>query len=323
MRDYAKVAPRFWTGNTGRAMRGKPNQQVLLLYLITCPNANMLGLYYLPLPTIAHETGMSEIEVKAALAWLSEQDAAHYDAAQELVWVPEMATYQIGRELNIGTRGPDRQITSVKRDLETFRGHPFAVAFLRRYNEAFSLGVDLGSADAVMDATGGPRMRSPEGLPLDAGTPSEGSPSDAGTPSKPGSGSGSGAGAGAGGGVAPPSAAGPERPLPDFNAPRTSHGLLVLFGHIWEHTKGRPWYGRPKAAADATRFMDRQPDELATLAPEIRPAIERYLASTKAFYVSREHSFDVFVKDFDSLTTATRAPPANGRPKSRELRVLE
>ena len=53
MRDYAKVSPAFWTRGSGKRLRGNIHAQLLGLYVVTCPNANMLGIYYLPEPTIA------------------------------------------------------------------------------------------------------------------------------------------------------------------------------------------------------------------------------------------------------------------------------
>ena len=58
MREYAKVSPTFWTGDTGRSLRGDPDAQRVAFYLLTCSNANMIGLYYLPLPTLCHEIGI-------------------------------------------------------------------------------------------------------------------------------------------------------------------------------------------------------------------------------------------------------------------------
>jgi len=50
MRDFAKVCGQFWIGETGRKLRAAGRDaQTVALYLITCPSANMLGLYYLPL----------------------------------------------------------------------------------------------------------------------------------------------------------------------------------------------------------------------------------------------------------------------------------
>jgi len=40
MRDYAKVSPRFWIGNTGKQLRSDPDAQVVALYLMSNPHAN-------------------------------------------------------------------------------------------------------------------------------------------------------------------------------------------------------------------------------------------------------------------------------------------
>jgi hypothetical protein len=54
MRDYAKIAPQFWIGSTGKA-----------------PHANMLDIYYLPPIFIAHETGIPFEGASKALLNLS------------------------------------------------------------------------------------------------------------------------------------------------------------------------------------------------------------------------------------------------------------
>ena len=68
MRDYSRVSPRFWTGKTGRAIRRSDCDAALVvaLYLMTAPTSNMIGLYYLPLITIAHETGCTQDDVAEA-----------------------------------------------------------------------------------------------------------------------------------------------------------------------------------------------------------------------------------------------------------------
>jgi hypothetical protein len=167
-------------------MRGHPNQQILMMYLLTCPSANMLGLYYLPLPVIVHETGLSEVEVRAAMAWLTHEEAAHYDFAQELVFVPQMAFFQIADYLKAG----DKRTEGIRRDLATFRGHPFAIAFARLYNEPFNLG--FGSSTDFFVATGGRRPQA--GMTSEA--PSKALLTEQEAPPKPGSGSGTGSGTG-------------------------------------------------------------------------------------------------------------------------------
>ena len=59
MRDHAIVSPHFWTGETGRQLRKDADAQRIALYLMTCPSANMIGLYYIPIPLISHEVGIS------------------------------------------------------------------------------------------------------------------------------------------------------------------------------------------------------------------------------------------------------------------------
>ena len=50
MRDYAKIVPQFWIGSTGKQIKklGMEAPQLIALYLISNPHANMLGIYYLP-----------------------------------------------------------------------------------------------------------------------------------------------------------------------------------------------------------------------------------------------------------------------------------
>ncbi len=105
MRDYGKVSPRFWTGRTGKRIRDLGRDaQVVALYLVTGPNANMLGLYYLPLPTLCHEVGSPLQGAQKARRGLSEAGFAHYDEATEHVWVPEMARHQVGEALKVGDK---------------------------------------------------------------------------------------------------------------------------------------------------------------------------------------------------------------------------
>src|SRR5688572_19251596 len=100
MRDYGKISPRFWTGPTGKKLRAAGRDvQAVCLYLQTCGSANMIGLYYLPLPTLCHEVGIADADARAALDAAARAGFAFYDDEAELVWLPEMARYQIADEL--------------------------------------------------------------------------------------------------------------------------------------------------------------------------------------------------------------------------------
>ncbi len=136
MRDYAKVAPTFWTGETGKKIRqlGR-DAQVVALYLITCPGSNWIGLYYLPLPTLCHEVGISREAVLKILRKFAEIDFAYYDPDREQAWVPGTAKFQIGEQLKPG----DKRILGIIKDLKAHSETIFGADFYRRYKEAFCL----------------------------------------------------------------------------------------------------------------------------------------------------------------------------------------
>lgn len=136
MRDYAKVDPRFWTGDTGKRIRAAgPQSQVVAFYLLTCPSSNMIGLYYLPLPTLCHEVGCTPERAREALEALSQGDFAYYDEGSEYVWVPRMAAFQIEAGLKPG----DNRIVGIRKLVGQLKHGPFVDQFLERYAAAFHL----------------------------------------------------------------------------------------------------------------------------------------------------------------------------------------
>lgn len=135
MRDYAKISPLFWTRGSGKKLRGNSDAQVVAFYLVTCPAANMIGVYYQPLVTVAHETGLSIDDTRAAIAACAKADFAHYDEEAELVWVPNMASYQIGDDLKPG----DKRRGSILAELAKVDGHRFADSFRKVYRDSYGL----------------------------------------------------------------------------------------------------------------------------------------------------------------------------------------
>jgi len=142
MRDYAKVAPQFWTGTTGRAIKAAGRDtQVVALYLITAPSSNMIGLYYLPLPTLCHEVGISPRAARRALGRLAELRFASYDPATEHVFVHEMARFQMEESLKPG----DKRIPGAINELRAVRAPNFVREFQTKYASAFHLHNGIGS----------------------------------------------------------------------------------------------------------------------------------------------------------------------------------
>lgn len=90
-----------WENRSGTAEKGA-EAQVVSFYLMTSPHANMLGLYYLPILYIAHETGLGLEGASKGLKSTIEAGFCSYDEDTEMVWVHEMAAYQVGKALKPG-----------------------------------------------------------------------------------------------------------------------------------------------------------------------------------------------------------------------------
>jgi hypothetical protein len=136
MRDYAKIAPQFWIGPTGKAIKQLGIEaQLVALHLITNPHANMLGIYYLPAIFIAHETGIPFEEASKALQSLCELGFCSYDEQSEYVWVHEMAFYQVGEQL----KANDNRVKGINEAYESLPNLPFLKDFYDKYKEALFL----------------------------------------------------------------------------------------------------------------------------------------------------------------------------------------
>lgn len=136
MRDYGKVSPLFWTGETGRELRklGR-DEQLLALFLVTGPTANMIGIYHLPVSIVAFYLGMTEQGALKALRRVSETGFCSFEASKELIWVPEMAAQQIGEPL----KATDNRVTAIHKEVSTLRKCCFYKAFYSRYKDSFHL----------------------------------------------------------------------------------------------------------------------------------------------------------------------------------------
>jgi hypothetical protein len=135
-RVYAKVSSRFWTGETGKALRKRgPEGVVVGLYLISSPHSNMLGLYYQPILYMAHETGLGLEGASKGLQSCIEAGFCSYDENTEMVFVREMAAWQIGDGLKSG----DKQCVGVRKAYEGLPENPFLGAFFKRYGKAFHI----------------------------------------------------------------------------------------------------------------------------------------------------------------------------------------
>lgn len=138
MRDYAKISGRFWTGGegTGKAIReAGAEATVVALYLMSSPHSNMLGLYPLPMLYLAHETGLGMEGASKGLRSCVEAGFCRYDQKSEMVWVREMAFYQIADELKPG----DNRSKGIQKELEALPRNPFTEDWVAQYAGPFRL----------------------------------------------------------------------------------------------------------------------------------------------------------------------------------------
>lgn len=136
MRDYGKVSPTFWTGKTGKDLRTRGFEaQIVALYLVSSPHSNMLGLYYQPVLYMAHETGLGIEGASKGLRECIEAKFCAFDEASEMVWVYEMASYQIANEL----KASDKRCHGIQKDYEALPNCPFLGDFFDRYQKPFHL----------------------------------------------------------------------------------------------------------------------------------------------------------------------------------------
>lgn len=135
MRDYAQVCPQFWLGKTGKKLRGDADAQLVALYLITSPHANMIGVFHCPLMYIAHETGLSMEGASKGLRRVVEEGFCSFDEELELVWVHEMARFQIGDQLS----PKDNRVKSTDREFQKIPECQIRQAFYQKYKGAFHL----------------------------------------------------------------------------------------------------------------------------------------------------------------------------------------
>ena len=135
MREYAKISPRLWIGNTGKLLRGNLEAQVLASYLLSSPHSNYIGLYYLPIAYICADLGISEEGAMKGLQRLSEVSFMGYDRFSEVVFVYEMATIQIGDSLS----PTDNQVKGIQSTYDNLPKNVFLPEFFDRYAECYHL----------------------------------------------------------------------------------------------------------------------------------------------------------------------------------------
>jgi hypothetical protein len=136
MREYGRVAPEFWIGETGRALRALgPLEQLIAIYFITAPNSSAIGIYHLPIVTLAHAIGSPLEGASKGLRRVCGTLFARYDYPSEEVFIPSMAKFQIGPTIKAG----DNRHGWILKELQRLKKSVFLGEFLAIYGDAYHL----------------------------------------------------------------------------------------------------------------------------------------------------------------------------------------
>ncbi len=136
MRDYAKVPSQFWISEKGRLIKKLGIEARLIsIYLVTNSHATMIGVYYLPVSFIAHETGLSLEGAFEGLQSLISIGFCSYDDVTEYVWIHDTAFDQVSFQLTPN----DNRIKAVNEAYQDLPELPFLQAFYEKYHHAFFL----------------------------------------------------------------------------------------------------------------------------------------------------------------------------------------
>lgn len=187
MRDYAKIGPKAWQGQTFKKLRKEGREGLLVaLYLMSSPSSNMLGLYSQPILYMAHETGLGEEGALKGLEKCIEAGFCGYDHETEMVWVYEMAKYQVAAEL----KATDLRCKGIQKDYESLPDNPFLAPFFDHYAAVFHLTNRREFTSHTEGATKGPyqaptKPRAGTGTGTGASTGSPSQSSGEGTAGKP------------------------------------------------------------------------------------------------------------------------------------------
>lgn len=98
MLTSVKIYNRFWRDNKVKAL--SPNGKYLFSYLVSSPYNNELGLYFVPLTSISHDTGLEENVVKVEIVNLVTNNLVKYDFDNEVVFISNFLRFN-GEDISV------------------------------------------------------------------------------------------------------------------------------------------------------------------------------------------------------------------------------
>lgn len=102
------------------------NQKGLLIYLTANTHSHFSGIYYLPLPLIEHETGLTRVGIDEMLQSLIDAELLAIDQDNEILWVKDRLK---------GEKKSDQQLKAVAKQLKSLPKCQLINDFLAHYQD--------------------------------------------------------------------------------------------------------------------------------------------------------------------------------------------
>jgi hypothetical protein len=134
--QYRKVTSDTFSGATGKVMRQKPLSFVLALYLITHGNADDTGIFAFE-TNEAPKMGLTEDECKEMITHLELAGFCRYDAATDIIFLPNFTRIQFGE-----VKEKDSRIISVRRNAKGLPRHEFTEEWVKLYGKLYGVKLD-------------------------------------------------------------------------------------------------------------------------------------------------------------------------------------
>lgn len=136
MRDFCKFSPDFWSGMQAEQLKQLGRDALLLAtYLQTNRHSNMLGVYYLPVAYMSHDTGIPLEIINPLLQSLSDINFCHYDTQHAYVWVVELGFVQTGGPL----KELDKRVVQLRKQYQALPRVIYLPSFYEKYQSAYHL----------------------------------------------------------------------------------------------------------------------------------------------------------------------------------------
>ena len=138
-RSYGTIPSEVWLGiEIPGFLSLTADAKLVVIYLLSSPHANMLGLYWLPLPYMAREMRLSEERIGAAIETLEAAGMVKYDAASEHIFVKHFVKTQVLGQHD-GLTANNNQVTAARTIFAGLPNTPLKDDLIAAYGKALHL----------------------------------------------------------------------------------------------------------------------------------------------------------------------------------------